>query len=137
MRIVTDFIDELKSRYGESLPFKRICEDQRIIIVEANLEPTNDGFCAKNSYHTVIVLNHNLTHWERRDRAWHELWHAMKSPATGINRREEARANLFAALVRAPVVKEGDTIDSLVEKYNVTRPLAKIRIEYELRQING
>lgn len=138
MKIVTDFIDQLKSRYGGSLPFKRICEDQKIIVVVSDLEPTTDGFCARNGYHTVIVLNKNLGHWERRDRAWHEFWHAVKSPAThGHDRREETRANLFAALVRAPVVREGDTIDSLIERYSVSRSLAKIRLEYEMKKLAG
>lgn len=132
MRSVTDLIDQLKSKYGGSLPFKRICADEGIVIAKSNLEVGLGGFYLTNGKIRLIVLNQNLSYWERRGRAWHELYHALRSPATnGTDRREEARADLFAALVMAPIVENGETIDTLQERYNVSARLARIRLEYE------
>jgi len=141
MRSVVDFYEELLDRYGGAIQFKRICEEEGIIILKAKLPDGMNGLSVANGKARVIVLNEGISFWERRDWAFHELWHVLKSPRRPgdrhQNKREEANANLFAALCRAPLVKEGDTIDSLMEKYNVCRSLAKLRIEFEMKRTSN
>lgn len=138
MRSVTDFYGELQKKYNGTINFKRICEDEKILAVKGRLPEGLNGFYISQGEYRVIVLSETISHEERRDWAFHELWHAFKSPKGSDNhgsQKEEYKANLFAALCRAPVVKEGDTILSLRERYNVSSCLAKIRLEFELKKL--
>ncbi len=140
MRCVEDLYAELKRRYNGSLPFKKICEDEGIIAVKTKLDDGLNGFYISSNGHKVIVLNSAITYWERRDHAFHELYHHFKSPNSVTNqrhlsRREEARADLFAALCRIPSVREGDTVESIMERCSVCASLARIRLEYEIKKM--
>ena len=137
MRSVTDFYSELQTKYNGTINFKKICSDENIIAVKGILPEGLNGFFISKGTRKVIVLNERISFEERRDWAFHELWHALKSPGSRSDHnsvKEEYKANLFAALCRAPIVKEGDTIESLKERYNVSTWLAKIRIEFELKK---
>ena len=135
MGAVEDLIGELKSKYGGTIPFERICADEGIVAVKAPLDEGVRGFYVVSNGHKVIVLNAKLKHSERRDWAFHELWHHFRSPSSTkhSDRRDERRADLFAALCRIPNVREDDDLHSLVERFSVSRELARIRIEYEAR----
>ncbi len=132
MRTVVDHVEHLKQKYGGTISFKRICAEENIIAVKAALDEGVNAFSMTASGYKLIVCNEQLTWGERRDYALHELWHIQKSARS--DQREERKADLFAALCRIPVVREGDTIDSLMEKYNCSRWIAHIRIEYEQRR---
>ncbi|GEM_PF-2651857 len=142
MRSVEDFVKELKTRYNGSIPFKRICEEENIIVTKAKLNDSVHSFYLSVNGYRVIIVNENLSYEERRDWSFHELWHHFKSVADGTNSlyhsdtRDEKRANLFAALCRAPKVNEGDRIQDLAERYNISPWLAKIRIEYEINKLS-
>lgn len=134
MRSVLDFYRELQLKYDGTINFKKICSDEKIIAVKGKLPEGINGLYVSDGIHKVIILNEAISREERRDWAFHELWHALKSHHRSDHHgsaKEEAKANLFAALCRAPVVREGDTIDSLRERYNISPWLAKIRIEHE------
>ena len=137
MRSVTDFYSELQKKYDGTINFKRICADEQIIAVKGILPDGLNGFYVSNGIRKVIVLNKNISYEERRDWAFHELWHVFKSPNASndhSSKKEEYKANLFAALCRAPVVRDGDTIESVKERYNCSTWLAKIRLEFELKK---
>ncbi|MCI0706031.1 MAG: ImmA/IrrE family metallo-endopeptidase [Ignavibacteriae bacterium] len=133
MSAVVDFVEQLKEKYGGVISFNKICTDEGIVAVKANLEEGVNAFSVVDKNHKVIVLNQNLTYWERRDWAFHELWHVLKSASQ--SKKEEARADLFAALCRINGVRQDDTIDSLCERYNVSPKLAKVRIEFERKRL--
>ena len=57
----------------------------------------------------------------------------MKSASK--SKKEETKADLFAALCRIPAIKEDDTLDSVCERNNVSPKLAKIRIEFERKRL--
>ncbi|TAK57853.1 MAG: ImmA/IrrE family metallo-endopeptidase [Bacteroidetes bacterium] len=140
MFTVEGLIERLKSRYGGAIPFKQICADEGIIVTKAPLDEGLNSFYASVNTYKLIVLNEKLTHWERRDWAFHELWHYFCSPSTGTasyhtNTKEENKANMFAALCRIPKVKQGDTVESLCERCNVSPLLAKLRLEYEMKKL--
>lgn len=138
MRSVLDFYRELQKKYDGIINFKKICADEGIIAVKGVMPDGLNGLYIGNGKYRVIILNEKISREERRDWAFHELWHAFKSPGTADNhssQKEEYKANLFAALCRAPVVREGDTIESLKERYNISMQLAKIRIEHELKML--
>lgn len=137
MRSVTDFYDELLERYNGTINFKRICADEGILAVKGVLPEGLNGFFISNEARKVIVLNEKISYEERRDWAFHELWHALKSPIgsnSNRSKKEEYKANLFAALCRAPLVKEGDTVESLRDRYGCSIWLAKTRLEFELKK---
>jgi Zn-dependent peptidase ImmA (M78 family) len=137
---VEDFVEQLKDRYNGAIPFKRICEDENIIITKAKLNDGVKGFYISVNGTHVILLNEKLTQEERRDWSFHELFHHFKSVPGATNhlyhsnKRDETKADLFAALCRAPDIIKGDTIETVAERYNVSRWLAKIRIEYEIKK---
>ncbi len=138
MFTVENLIERLKTRYNGAIPFKQICADEGIICTKAPLEDGLNGFYIAVNKHKIIVLNANLSYWERRDWAFHELWHYFCSPS-GItsyqtNMKEEHKADEFAALCRIPKIRLGDTVESVCERYNVSPILAKIRIEYEMKK---
>ena len=133
MSAVVDFVEELKSKYGGVISFKKICADEGITAVKTRLEDGVNAFSVADKSHKVIVLNEKLSYWERRDWAFHELWHVLKSASQ--SKKEEARADLFAALCRIQAIHDDDTIDSLCERYNVSPRLAKIRMEFERKRL--
>ena len=140
MRIVEDALEELKAEYGGAVNFKRICEDRGILVSMVRLEEGMNGFAVVCNNLKLIVLSDALPHAHRRDFAFHELWHILKSARHRCHgycgdRREEARANLFAALCRISTVREGDTVDSLVERHGVSHLIAKTRLEYENKKV--
>ena len=134
-RIVSDLIAELKKKYEGELNFKKICADENIIPLKTKLPETINGMYVKQDGLAFIILNEQLTHLERRDRGWHEMYHHFRSVSR--NSGEEKRATLFAALIRIPNVRENDSIDTLSERYGVSKELAKVRIEYEQRKLAG
>jgi Zn-dependent peptidase ImmA (M78 family) len=137
VRSVTDFYGELLKKYDGTINFKRICADEGILAVKGILPDGLNGFYISDGDRKVIVLSETISYEERRDWAFHELWHALKSPGGTIkhsSKKEEVKANLFASLCRAPVVREGDTIESIREKYNCSRWIAKVRLEFELKK---
>ena len=137
MRSVEDLIEELKSKYGGSIPFKQICVDEGIVAVKADLEDGVNSFYIASNGNRVIVLNGHLNYHERRDWAFHELWHHFRSPSGHTkhgDRRQERCADLFAALCRIPAVKHGDEVSDLVDRFTVSPVLARIRLEYENRR---
>jgi hypothetical protein len=128
----------LSKIYGGKLDFKKICNDEHIVIMNEDLGEGMNGFYGCNGPFRVIVLNKKISYSERRDWGWHELYHHFKS----INNtdpmlitRDERNATLFAALVRCPHIEVGDTIESVMERYSVSPDLALIRIEFELTKI--
>jgi hypothetical protein len=138
MHTAEEVYEELKRRYGGRIDFETICEDHKVIAVKKMLDEGLNGFSVTANGHKIIVVSGALTWGQRRDWAYHELYHILKSPALSgyhTNRREEYRANLFAALCRIPVVYEHDTIHSIVERYGVSYQIAHIRMKHELRRI--
>lgn len=134
-RIAVDLIAELKSKYNGELNFKRICADENIIPMKAKLPEAINGLYVRHDGLSFIILNEDLTKEERRDRSWHELYHHFRSVTK--NQSEEKRANVFAALVRIPVIRENETIESLTEKYGVSKELAKVRLDYEQKKLSS
>jgi Zn-dependent peptidase ImmA (M78 family) len=137
MRSVTDFIEELESKYG-AVNFKKICEIEGILYAKAKLPENVHGFYLSHNSTRVIVIDERLSKDERRDTGMHELYHALKSPNVSsrhATKKEHHKANIFAALVRAPEVKLGDTVETLCERYGVSPLLAKLRIEHERKKI--
>lgn len=129
----------LRVRYNYTLSFKRICADEGI---EVQVAPLDDGIHAMyiraNGY-CVILISSGLSKAERRDWSWHELFHHFTSSGDG-NRfalKQEHEATLFAAFCRIPSVHWGDTIVSIVERYQVSPWLAKARLEYEIKKLNA
>ena len=140
MNCVVDLIEELKSRYGGLIPFRQICADEGIIAAKAPMEDGVHGIYITSNGHRVILLNAKIKHSERRDRAFHELGHHFRSVSDGRpqyhrDRRDERRAELFAALCRIPGVRDGDDVQDLVDRYSVSPALARLRLEYEQRRI--
>ncbi len=131
-------LKELQKKYGKKLNYKKICADEEIISIKEKLRDGINGFYAKVGLYKFIVLNESLPYAERRDWGWHELFHHFKScntPNEIFIKRDEINASLFASLVRIEAVIEDDTITTLVERYNVSPWLAKIRLDYELKKI--
>ena len=133
MSAVVDFVEELKEKYDGVISFKKICADEGILAVKTRLEDGVNAFSVADKNHKVIVLNERLSYWERRDWAFHELWHVLKSAAK--SKKDESRADLFAALCRIPAIKEDDTLDSICERNNVSPKLAKVRMEFERKRL--
>jgi Zn-dependent peptidase ImmA (M78 family) len=139
LRSVTDFIEQLEQRYG-SINFKNICEKEGIVYAKARLADNVKGFYLVSNSTRVIVIDERLSKEQRRDVGMHELYHALKSPdisSTHSTKREDYKADLFSALVRAPEVNYGDTMETLCERYGVSPLLAKLRIEYEKKKLGG
>lgn len=141
MRVVEDFYEELKNRYGKTIPFKKICQDEGIIAVKTALEDGLDGISFRANGIKVMLLNKNSTKDERRDFAFHEMWHLLKSPTSQTTHHPGAKgeckkADLFAALCRIPTVHAGDDISSLQDKWCVSVHLAKLRLEHELKKLS-
>lgn len=138
LRSVTDLIEQLEQKYG-SVNFKDICEDEGIIYAKARLADNVKGFYVANKGIRVIVIDERLSKEQRRDVGMHELYHALKSPNVSskeASKREHQKADLFAALVRAPEVNYGDTMESLCERYGVSPLLAKLRIDFEKKKLS-
>jgi len=138
MRSVLDFYRELQKKYDGSINFKKVCADEGIIAVKGVLPDGLNGLFVGNGKYKVIILNEKISREERRDWAFHELWHALKSPPAAESHaslKEEYKANLFAALCRAPFVRDGDTIESLRERYNVSAWIAKARLDHEVKKM--
>jgi hypothetical protein len=129
---------DLSESYDGKLDFKKICNDEHIVIMKEDLGEGMNGFYCCNGPFRIIVLNKNISYSERRDWGWHELYHHFKS-INNLNpmliTRDERNATLFAALVRCPHIQFGDTIDSVMERYSVSPDLALIRIEFELNNL--
>lgn len=141
MGIAEDTYEELKNSYEGQINFKRICDDRGILAVKTKLEDGVNGFSIVANGHKLIVLNESLTPGQRRDWAFHELFHILKSPSFvstqyHANKREEDRANLFAALCRVPSVRDNETIETLCDRTGITPILAKIRLDHELMKLN-
>ena len=139
MRSVEDFVEQLKTRYGKTIPFKKICEDENITAVKTKLDQGLDGLSFRMNGYKIMLLNEHLPFWERRDVAYHELYHLLKSAtgttsSTHYSKKECTKADLFAALCRIPKVTSDDTIDSICDKWNVSPTFAKIRIEFEVKK---
>lgn len=138
MRIVEDLIDELRSKYDGSIPFKLICFDEGITVIKTKLPEGLDGLYVATNGFRMILLSVLISQGERRDKAFHELYHHFKSPGTPAhNQSEERKADLFAAICRAPVVRDGDTVSDLVDRYGMGQKLAKMRLAYECNRIGG
>jgi len=139
MFTVENLIERLKTKYNGAIPFKQICADEGIICTKAPLEEGMNGFYISVNKHKIIILNETLSYWERRDWAFHELWHYFCSPSAETasyhtNNKEEHKANVFAALCRIPKVRIDDTVETVCERYNVSPILARLRIEYEMKK---
>jgi Zn-dependent peptidase ImmA (M78 family) len=139
LKAAEDLHQELRRQYGGALPFTKICDDESIIVVKAKLDDGVNSFYMSCNGVKLIVLNAMLTRWERRDAAFHELYHHFRSPDHFVSKhhstREEQNAELFAALCRVPVVLADDDIESIRERCNVSRTLAKLRIEHEIKKL--
>jgi alcohol dehydrogenase YqhD (iron-dependent ADH family) len=132
MCIVTSHLEQLKTKYNNVIDFKQICKENKIGVTTADLPDDINGHTIFTDTHATIALNRSLSMKERHDWAWHELWHALRRvPATP---KEEARATLFAALIIAPNLQNGDTIATVAERYNTSYRFAKARIEFEIKQ---
>lgn len=137
MGCVEKLVNDLKTRYKGSIPFKKICDDENIIVAKVDMGNSINGIYISKNGIRLILLNKSLSYWERRDYAFHELYHHFRSVNSSdaiVNKRDETRAQLFAAICRAPVIKEGDTPELLGERYNITRELATIRLKHELKK---
>lgn len=138
MRSVEDALDSLRVEYEGVINFKRICADKGIVVTKAKLVEGLNALSIAANGHKIIILSELIPTGHRRDWAFHELWHILRSPSyRGLysgDRREENRANLFAALCRVPVVQDGDTVNDLKERYDVSAEIAKIRLEYALKK---
>ena len=128
----------LTSRYDFSIPFKTICTDYRIIALKRQLP---DGVRAVSMHPGslwILLVNSEFPRTERHAMAYHELYHILVGGIPTADRvlsnREETCADLFAALCSIPVVRYGDTADSLVERYGVPFHLAAIRIHFEIER---
>lgn len=132
MRIVTKLINELKAEYNGIIDFKRICKDRGIGFTSIDLASGVKGQTTFIEDHAVIAMNKALPKKERQDWAWHELFHALRK-SNSSSAKEEARATLFAALIIAPSLEGGDTIESVAERYNTSYRIAKVRIDHEIK----
>ena len=129
----------LREKYGNTLPFKRICADEDIEIQRVDLDDGVWGMYVRVNGYSAILLSSRITRTERRGWAWHELFHHFTVAADGIHFADkgEKQATLFAALCQIPSVKWGDTVESLVEKYQVSPWLAKARLELETKKLTA
>lgn len=132
-RIVLDLIGELRGRYDGELNFKKICADESIYTAKAKLPSSINGLYLKHGTIAFIILSDSLTREQRRDRAWHELYHHFRSVQK--NPSEEKRAELFAALIRVPKIAENDTVETVSEAFGVSPFLAKVRIDFERKRL--
>lgn len=139
MRSVERFYLKLIEEYGTPLSFKSICSREGIVHTKEGLSSDVFGIYIRSNGIRVIILNASLSFQERRDWAWHELWHHYHDfkPTIHYALKEEKSATLFAGLCRIPKVQWGDTIEAVVERHNVSPWLAKARIEFETKKLNG
>jgi hypothetical protein len=139
MRSVERFYLKLVEEYGTPLSFKTICEKEGIVHTKEGLSPDVFGVYVRVSGYRAIILNSSLSFQERRDWAWHELWHHFHDSTCTMHYaiKEERAATLFAALCRIPIVKWNDSIEALVDRHSVSPWLAKARIEYEAKKLNS
>ncbi len=127
----------LREKYGNTLPFKRICAEENIEIHRVDLDDGVWGMYVRVNGYPMILLSALISRAERRDWAWHELYHHFTTPSDGVQfaDKNEKQATLFAALCRVQCVHWGDTLESLVERYQVSPWLAQARIEFEAKKI--
>jgi hypothetical protein len=128
----------LQKIYGNTLPFRQICEDEKIIYLSVDLDPGINGMYVCINTYKAILLNNKLKKVERYDWAFHELYHhfmGVKNAQVHYAIKEECCATLFAALCRIPIIQWGDTLEWIVELYGVSPWLAKARIEYEQKEL--
>jgi hypothetical protein len=92
-------------------------------------------------FNDCIVIN-PLYGIPEREIFWHEFYHLWYSPSrkttmdffhqysTGgvLDSQEERRANMFAAFMLIPEVGEGETAESVCERFGVSREMARLRI---------
>ena len=93
------------------------------------------------SYHDCIVIN-PLYGIPEREIFWHEFYHLWYSPSrkatmdfyhqysTGgvLDTQEERRANMFAAYMLIPELAKEDSPQMIIEKFNVSSDLARLRL---------
>ena len=91
----------------------------------------------------VIVIN-PLCAPNEQEVFWHEYYHLYYSPSRSggsayiggystsgvLDKQEEWRANLFAAVILVPTLKKGDTAEKLVADFGVTIETANIRMKH-------
>lgn len=135
MRAAADLYDRLRDRYDGTLPFKRICQDHGITVIKTPMDEGVYGFFIQVSSHYIVLVNSRQTRSERECASWHEIYHIVAGGKPTFDRvlgkREEQNADLFAALCLIPVLRDGDTPDTLIEKYGVPRQIAAMRIKFE------
>lgn len=94
----------------------------------------------------VIVINPFRASHER-EVFWHEYYHLYYSPSRGggmdylggfstsgvLDKQEEWRANLFAAVILIPTLKADDTPIKLAAEFGVSTAIANIRMMHQTR----
>lgn len=129
----------LREKYGSTLPFKRICQDENIAVAKGDLGEGVFGMYLSVKGRKILLLNSKISKDERRDWAWHELYHHFFDGVVDahVATREESKATLFAALCRIPKVEWNDTIEAVVERFGVSPWLAKARIQCEVKKLHS
>lgn len=121
-------VETLTKKYGTHEP-EEICLGIGIPIMLYDLPEVTNGFCLMLSEGTVIVLNQNLAHSQRRAVLAHELGHAvlhkgfnymfMTEHTNMVTGKFEREADLFAAelLLRHETNFENSTVETIAAKY--------------------
>jgi Zn-dependent peptidase ImmA (M78 family) len=138
--LLENIVKDLKMKFNP-LDREVISEYENIRLIEIELPNSINGvyYCQNNT--NIIAIKKGLDETQKREVFWHEYYHYILSVGNfflnsnstlAISIKDENRADLFVALLLIDYIMKEDTIHTVMENWNVSENIARIRIDYEI-----
>ena len=130
-----------------------ICNEEKICLFRCETGDNFLGFYVNLLGSAVIGVRDNLTTQETREVIAHELFHHFDNPVHSMIgekdgqlsfvsfylKRDELRADMFAAKMICPDISDCGTVTDIMQKYDCSKVMAKLRrkVEEQLRVKKG
>lgn len=137
-----EIISSIKEKYKNLQDIDFIAANENIEIYYITLPDSIKGVYYSYDNIDIIAINNNLSKYERIEAFWHEYYHYLKSVGNFILIKyclqsiknfitvDENRADEFVAKLLIHNKENDDTVDSLQEKFNVSRKIAEIALTH-------
>jgi len=152
VRIVEETIKMVREKYAD-YSVEDICNEEKICLYRCETGAKFFGFYVNLLGSVVIGLRDNLTPQETREVIAHELFHHFDHPVHSLigkkdaplsfvnfyMKRDELRADMFAAKIICPDISDCGTVADIMQKYDCSKGLAKLRrkVEEQLKVKKG
>ena len=144
MRVVERTIKLVREKYAD-YSAEEICHEEQIRIFSCETGEEFFGFYMNLFGSAVIGVRCGLTPQEAHEVIAHELFHHFDQPLHSLladkgeietflnfyTRKDENRADMFAAVLTCPDISDCGTVADIMQKYDCTKGTAKLRRKME------